>query len=162
MHKIFSERLKALRGPLTQTEAAKTLGISQTRLSQYECGSREPNLATIEQIAKTYCVSIDWLFGLSEERQLSGARDAADAKAELVANADDAGEIEPGKQADAAVAIAQGTVSALRDIIHILAANGANASRIAALESRLAALEAHPLANARGVASSRSSTAIDA
>ena len=145
---------------MKQGEAAKTLGISQTQLSQYERGEREPNLSTIERIAKTYCVSLDWLFGLSESRQLAGARNAADAKAALVADADDAGEIEPGKQMDAAVSIAQGSVAVMSQILQLLASNGPNAPRLRELEARVAELEAHPLAAARGGASSRS--ALDA
>lgn len=46
------------------------LGISQVSLSQYERGTREPGFAVLERIAKNFRVSLDWMFGLSERREL--------------------------------------------------------------------------------------------
>ncbi len=68
MEKIFTERLREARGTQSQSESAKKLGISQVRLSNYESGKREPDIATIQQIAKKYDVSADWLLGLTDTR----------------------------------------------------------------------------------------------
>lgn len=49
----------------SQLEVAKNVGISNTALSNYETGYREPDLETLKQLARYYDVSLDELADLS-------------------------------------------------------------------------------------------------
>ena len=68
MSNTFSTRIKELRTALkmTQSDFATSIGSSQNALSGYENGDRIPSYEILLSIAKTYNVSIDWLFGLSD------------------------------------------------------------------------------------------------
>ncbi|MCL1843549.1 MAG: helix-turn-helix domain-containing protein [Defluviitaleaceae bacterium] len=70
---VFPSRLKNAReyNGITQHEVARTLKIAQPTYAGYESGKREPNLETIAMIAKLYCVSSDWLLGLSSDSGLN-------------------------------------------------------------------------------------------
>lgn len=59
------ERLRALREKkgLTQSEAAKKMGIVRSTYSNYEAGNREPDNDTLKKFAEFYEVSIDYLLG---------------------------------------------------------------------------------------------------
>lgn len=61
----FGERLSELRerNSLTQKELAQLTNISRSRLSLYEINKREPDLATIRQLANFFNVTIDYLAG---------------------------------------------------------------------------------------------------
>lgn len=63
----FAQRLKKLRleSGLTQMEASKLLGFSNTALSQYESGKRTPGMNALAALAEVYHVPISYL--LSEE-----------------------------------------------------------------------------------------------
>lgn len=65
---IFGERLLSLREQRneTQEQLAKAIGITRQSLSRYETNERTPNIDLIYRIAKHYCVSSDYLLGLSE------------------------------------------------------------------------------------------------
>lgn len=54
---------------MTQTEAASTLGVSQTALSYWESGKREPGLDHLATLASTYGTTVGELF--EEEPQNS-------------------------------------------------------------------------------------------
>ena len=54
------KRARTLAG-MTQTDVAAKIGISNTALSNYETGYREPDLETLKQLAQCYSVSIDEL-----------------------------------------------------------------------------------------------------
>lgn len=69
--KVFSKRLKQLRGNKSQDEVAKGIGISRGALSYYEKGERNPDINTLSSIAKYYNVSADYLLGLSDTPTLS-------------------------------------------------------------------------------------------
>lgn len=71
MAERFNEILSRLRREkgVSQRQAAAALGISQALLSHYEKGVREPGLAFIAQACDYYCVSADYLLGLSAYRQ---------------------------------------------------------------------------------------------
>jgi len=58
---IFKE-LRITNG-MTQTEAAKKLGISRSTIGMYETGAREPDFKTLEKIADLFHVNVDYLFG---------------------------------------------------------------------------------------------------
>lgn len=63
MFNNISQNLKALRNKnnLTQSELAHSLGISRQALSNYEKGTRDPDIFTITKIAKFFNCSIDFL-----------------------------------------------------------------------------------------------------
>lgn len=69
----FSSRIKELRESLklSQSEFAKSVGTTQTTLSSYENTNKTPSLDILKSIANTYNVSLDWLCGLSDKRDLS-------------------------------------------------------------------------------------------
>ncbi len=66
---LFKERLKELRieKGLTQTQLAKELRVNQRTISNWEVGERQPDLDTLEVIAKYFNVSYDYLLGLTDE-----------------------------------------------------------------------------------------------
>lgn len=70
---IISSRIKELRTSLelTQAEFAESINTTQAALSGYERGDRTPSLDILINIAQKYNVSIDWLCGLSETKDLS-------------------------------------------------------------------------------------------
>ena len=76
MNKIFASRLKSLRKEYgyTQSEVAEQLKIGQTTIANYENGSRIPDISKLSMLADLYHVSIDYLLGRSEERQMTEGR----------------------------------------------------------------------------------------
>ena len=64
----IAERIKQLRKNLglNQSEFCKKLGIKQSTLSSYENGTVSPSNEVLYAIAKQYHVSLDWLFGISD------------------------------------------------------------------------------------------------
>lgn len=63
---------------LAQNEAAKSMGISNVALSQYERGVRRPDIETLAMLADFYGVSLDYLIGkdvyVGTDKNLSGVR----------------------------------------------------------------------------------------
>ena len=59
------ERLQLLRNEhsITQTEAAKKMGLAYVTYRRYEAGEREPDASTLVRMADFYHVSIDYLVG---------------------------------------------------------------------------------------------------
>jgi len=68
MARTFASTMSDLRKArgLSQRAAAADLHISQALLSHYENGAREPGLGFVCRACKYYCVSADYLLGLSE------------------------------------------------------------------------------------------------
>ncbi len=64
---LLPERLRELRGKLnyTQQRVADDLSISRKLLSNYECGTREPDIDMLQTLATYYFVSIDYIVGAS-------------------------------------------------------------------------------------------------
>ena len=79
MKKSFGERLKELRGDLSQDDFALKIGTKQTTLSNWERGFREPNFSGLALIATSCGVSADWLLGLTDDRA-PGAAVTTDAR----------------------------------------------------------------------------------
>lgn len=50
---------------LSQTELADKVGLKQTTISQYERGTRHPNLAMAKRLANALEISLDDFFCLS-------------------------------------------------------------------------------------------------
>lgn len=66
----FTNNLKTLlenRG-ISSKEAARRLGISNSTLSRYLNGLRQPDVTYLVKIAIYFDVSTDWLLGLSDSR----------------------------------------------------------------------------------------------
>lgn len=64
----IAERIKQLRKNLglNQNDFCKKLSIKQSTLSSYENGTVSPSNEVLYSIAKQYHVSLDWLFGISD------------------------------------------------------------------------------------------------
>lgn len=64
------KRLKDLRedNDLLQKDIANILGISQQYYSDYESGKRTITITHLITLSKYYCVSIDYLVGLSNSK----------------------------------------------------------------------------------------------
>ena len=64
------ERLQLLRKEhsITQTEAAKGMGLVYITYRRYETGEREPDASTLVQMADFYQVTLDFLVGRSARR----------------------------------------------------------------------------------------------
>jgi transcriptional regulator with XRE-family HTH domain len=57
----IAQRIRFLRGALSQSTFADRLGISQTDVSRYESSTRTPPITLLTSIAKEFHVSLDWL-----------------------------------------------------------------------------------------------------
>lgn len=69
----FGERLTELRisnGYSKRNEFADKLGIPSTTLRNYEIGVREPGHTFLKQISEIFNVSVDYLLGLTDEKEV--------------------------------------------------------------------------------------------
>ena len=62
------ERLKLLRGGVSQAKVAILFGVAQPTYSAWEAGRKEPSLGMVADIAKHFGVTIDFLLGASDSR----------------------------------------------------------------------------------------------
>ena len=51
---------------LSQMELSKKIYISQSSIARYELGKTEPKASDIIKLAEFFCVSADYLLGLSD------------------------------------------------------------------------------------------------
>lgn len=67
---VFGERLRTARNEAgyTQEEAAKHIGTKQNTISKYETGTLEPSLETLGALAQLYNANINWLLGVTIEK----------------------------------------------------------------------------------------------
>ncbi|MDF9528441.1 helix-turn-helix domain-containing protein [Bacillus cereus] len=74
---MFGTRLQTLRKErkLRQEDMAKQLGIARTTYAMYEQGNREPDYNTLIRLATFFEVSIDYLLGTTETRQVTDIQD---------------------------------------------------------------------------------------
>lgn len=77
MNSEFGERIKFLRlqRGMTQANLATVLGVTKTMISAYETGTRKPSNDNLMEIALFFDVSMDWLFGHTEDRNGTPAMD---------------------------------------------------------------------------------------
>ena len=70
---IFADRLKQLRTELglTQAQFVNDLGITASALSAYEKNLKNPSISVAKRIADKYHISIDWLCGLSDKKNIT-------------------------------------------------------------------------------------------
>ncbi|SMF44455.1 Helix-turn-helix [Desulfovibrio gilichinskyi] len=57
----IGDRIKKVRGKISQKEFSSTIGVAQNTLGNYERSERTPNADVIVTIAKEFNVSFDWL-----------------------------------------------------------------------------------------------------
>lgn len=78
-------RLKACREKMkiTKQEAAKLLGVSQPAYLRYENGTRTPTIPVINEIAKLFGVSLDYLLGNTDQMQSGSITIDKEAQPEL-------------------------------------------------------------------------------
>lgn len=69
---MISDRLKKLRNEkgLTQQQVASDLGVSQPNYRRWEAGERKPKQTTLEKLADYYQVSVNYLTGNTELRDI--------------------------------------------------------------------------------------------
>ncbi|MBR6613142.1 MAG: helix-turn-helix transcriptional regulator [Clostridia bacterium] len=77
---ILGNRLKELRieHKLQQTELADKFGISQSAVTSYERGVREPNCDLLVKFADYYDVSLDYLLGRTDKRINRDSKELSD------------------------------------------------------------------------------------
>ena len=68
---MIAERLKTLRCEqgITKRELVSRLPLNYSTYANYESGFREPNSEVLQLLAKHFCVSIDFLMGVSNNRK---------------------------------------------------------------------------------------------
>lgn len=78
---IFAKRLRerAKQLGISNAEAARRIGLDERRYAHYASGRREPDLATLVNIAEILGTNPNWLLGIAEKA------DKEPKKAELVA-----------------------------------------------------------------------------
>lgn len=75
MGSIVAKQLKEARGGLTQTFAAKTLGLSQAVLSKIESGLREPTAMELKRFAELYKKPVAYFFEAAGTTIAEGIRE---------------------------------------------------------------------------------------
>ena len=60
---MFQQKLKELRGNMSQSELAQKLEVTRGAVGMWESGDRLPNYATLIKISNFFNVSIDELLG---------------------------------------------------------------------------------------------------
>ena len=70
---IFNERLKMLRNErkMTQVQAAEALGLNYRHYQRLEADGNTPNFANLVQIADLFGVSMDYLAGRTDNREVN-------------------------------------------------------------------------------------------
>ncbi len=65
---LFAHRLKELREQkgLKQKELAKLINVSQKTISAYETGRAQPPMQTLQELAKIFDVTVDFLLGITD------------------------------------------------------------------------------------------------
>lgn len=66
---IFAERLKELKGSLSNKQLGNLLGLSAATIGYYVTGERLPDIEIAAKIALHFGVSADWLLGLSDYKR---------------------------------------------------------------------------------------------
>lgn len=66
---IFTLRIKDARdeNKLSQYKVAEILNVKQPTIASWESGRTEPDIENIGKLAKLYCHSIDYFFGLDND-----------------------------------------------------------------------------------------------
>ena len=75
--KILGARMKELRieRGLQQAEVAEVFGLSQSAITSYETGAREPKCDMLIKFADFYNVSLDYMLGRTNKRNNEESKD---------------------------------------------------------------------------------------
>lgn len=65
------EKLKILRGKLSQSEMAKRLNVTLRSYQRYESGERPPPIRSLAELVEAYKIPLEWI--LNEDIDLEGA-----------------------------------------------------------------------------------------
>lgn len=78
--KIFGERLTVIRQQrnLSQVSVSRTIGITQTQLSDMENGKTGTTLPRLVKLAEFYRVSTDYLLGITDDPMWRGIESGSD------------------------------------------------------------------------------------
>lgn len=68
MQTAESQRIKELRGKETLREFGEKFGISHSTVDAIEKGKQSISIPVAKKIAKEYNVTLDWLYGISEQK----------------------------------------------------------------------------------------------
>lgn len=85
---ITLERIKELKGNDSQEVFAQRIHTTQSNISKMLKGVAPPSAATLTELAKAYHVSVDWLLGLSDEKESEKKVQSHNLTAETVTYAD--------------------------------------------------------------------------
>lgn len=61
---VLGDRLKELRGPTSQAEMARSLGMPRPQWIRYETGQTVPGADILATICRVHACSADWLLGI--------------------------------------------------------------------------------------------------
>jgi transcriptional regulator with XRE-family HTH domain len=67
---VIKARLKEAFGQDSQETVGKKLNMTQGNVSKLLSGSQQPTLETIYHVSEIYGVSVDWLLGLSDKKEI--------------------------------------------------------------------------------------------
>lgn len=83
----FNERLRNLRKEkqITIEQLANDLGSAKSTISRYENGLREPKKDFLELLSKYFNVSVDYLLGNTNERNLHKEKSKLDSNVKTIA-----------------------------------------------------------------------------
>lgn len=85
---ITLERIKELKGSDSQEVFAQKIHTTQSNISKLFKGTTLPSAATLIELAKTYRVSVDWLLGLSDQKETEPKVQSHKLTAETITYAD--------------------------------------------------------------------------
>lgn len=68
----FPERLKELRGQVSQTTLSQLCGLkNDDAIRRYERGDAKPGMDSLKAIADYFGVSIDYLYGRTDKKEIN-------------------------------------------------------------------------------------------
>ena len=82
----FSYRLTVLLDEhnMTQTQLAKKIGTSNVTICRYLTGERVPRLDVVTKIADFFNVSLDYLLGLSNDKNIQSSNENSDLNIDMI------------------------------------------------------------------------------
>ena len=69
----FAERVRALRKErnMTQNDVANAMGVATRQYQRFESGEQKPGFDNLQKLADALQVSVDWLMGRTEKREMN-------------------------------------------------------------------------------------------
>jgi len=69
LNTTFGQKIKSLREELdlTQTQVAERIPMNQSNYSKIERDQQEPDLQQLKRLAEIFCVSADYLLGITQD-----------------------------------------------------------------------------------------------